>query len=336
MIAVRALPLLAFLACAPDPVEIGVTEWETPVGTAGFAEGRTGPAGHVALRRYEEILLVAPDGQLLFRVPCGDCAMPNRTLALDQAGNLYLTLAMVEEEQIELRKLAAGDGGEVWSLRLPGDRLSPGVLIDGAGNLWAIVNAAGPTDLGGGPVGGAETEARWARFDPDGRHLASGALGFVAGACSAAWPDRAGVVLTRSGCVGAIAIDAGGAVAGIEERDDRGLVATHADGEITVQSYSDAPSELLRLDAEGRERWRVELGAFGLNAATAVTGGSLMVSQYDGLGASSDVSYLQEIDAGGDVSEREYFTATASLVAGAPLDGYAFVSDGQLVRRRLP
>jgi hypothetical protein len=119
-----------------------------------------------------------------------------------------------------------------------------------------------------------------------------------------------------------------------EKRGQDALVAAHAGGEITLQSQTSTPA-LFRLDAEQSQRWRVALGDFGLNEATPVADGGLLVRQFDELGLSNDVSYLQHIGAGGELSDREYFTGSVKVVEGAPLDG-ALLTDGTLVRRRLP
>jgi hypothetical protein len=341
MKAARLAPLVLVVACAPDEEAIGTTEWSTPLEFSVFAVGVAGPAGHVAIRTETGIQLFAPDGQSAWSAPCGeDCFAPGATMALDHNGDVFVTEVHVEQEEIEVRKLAHADGSLAWIRTFPGERLSPGALVDGSSDVWIVVVAAGPTDLGGGPVGGADREARWARLDGDGQHLASGALGFVVGPCAAAWPDHPGVVLSGPGCMGAIAVDRDGA---IEWRDDSSDIVSFvlgAGGEVTMVSIAGGSDELIRVDGDHREHWRVRLGAWGINELTPLADGGLIATQFDGLGSTSDVTYLQRVTPDGELSDREYFVDGVTLVEGPVAERYRMLVPGKagtvLVGRRLP
>lgn len=329
MKAARLAPLLLVTACVPDEDAIGTTEWSTPLELSVFAGAVAGPASHVAIRTEDGIHLFAPDGQSAWSAPCADdCLAPRATMALDQSGDVFVTEVHVEQEEIEVRKLAHADGSLAWIRTFPGERLSPGALVDSSNDVWIVVVAAGPTDLGGGPVGGSDREARWARLDGDGQHLASGALGFVVGPCAAAWPDHPGLVLSGPGCTGAIAVDRDGAIEWREESEDVVSFVPGGGGEITMVSIVGSSVELRRVDGERRQRWHVGLGAWGINELTTVADGGLIATQYEGLGSTSDVTYLQRVSADGDLTDREYFVDGVALVEGSPAAGYRMLVSG--------
>lgn len=182
--------------------------------------------------------------------------------------------------------------------------------------------------------------------------VASGALGFVVGPCAAGWPDRPGVVLSGPGCTGAIAINGDGAIEWREDGEDVVSFVPGRNGEITMVSIAADTVELRRVDAERRERWRVGLGPWGVNELTPVADGGLIATQFEGLGSTSDVTYLQRVSTDGELSAREYFVDGVRLVEGAAAAGYRMLvwGDGEvdlhdrnaratgavLVGRRLP
>jgi hypothetical protein len=99
-----------------------------------------------------------------------------------------------------LLKLAATDGGHVWSKRFGGDATSyqygEGVALDAAGNTVVVGEFSDKLDLGGGPMpGSGGTDIFLGKLNPSGGHIWSAHFGDGA--------DQYG---------GAVALDANGAV----------------------------------------------------------------------------------------------------------------------------
>ena len=323
-----AIPLL-LAACAPANESIGRTEWA--VETTGANHGVVGPAGHVLLTEGGyDIELLEPDGERAWSVSCPRFCYGG---AVDAEGNAYLDL---DDDGLELVKLAAADGAVEWSLAFDTGSASD-VVVGSDGAVWLVLNGSESIDLGGGPVGGTGLGGRWARFASNGTHLASGAVDFVVDP----W-------LARPLPQGGLLLGGRGALQAIDETGDElwrvsrvvSDVTVHEDGELTLAQLvprsdgSDGWTELVRLDSDRNVRWSHSVAS---NAQiTPLAAGDVMAFGSDGLADDDDVSYLELVEASGD-AQREVFEDFILLFTGPPFDGYRFanVTDRSIIARSL-
>jgi outer membrane protein assembly factor BamB len=325
MRSIVALALLLAASCTPASEPIGTTEWVLPHASATDDDASVGPSGHVLLSDLRGALtLVGPDGSELWTVAGDEQCNPSTPVAVvDRDGKVYVACGQPGEEAnfLKLSSLAATDGSVVWRQQfVAGSEIKPTLRLDGDGVLWVLVNSDEPIDFGGGPVGGSERHGNWARFDLEGGYLDSGAFDFVVGSCGGAWPDRGGIVVSEFACTGATAIEPDGSIRWSQSEYDLGTAAFHPGGEITVS----AADGLLRLDADGRELWRRELGLTLDSGDLTAVGMGVIARSCDGL-SGCDVVYLQHVDEIGNPSPREYILAyEVNLLAGASFEGYRF------------
>lgn len=317
---------LAAVACGGgDPQKpIGTTEWAVPFARPIGSVAVAGASGHVAAYNNQRAVFFAPDGGVSW-----DQDFPNggqdASMAIDPDGAAYAAKPISDSQRVVFDKRAP-DGSELWSQTFTvtedGYALVHAVLVESGGTVLLLLNGRGAVDLGAGPVGEPTevTRGTWGRFDGDGGLLASGVVDFeVRGFQAAVWPDRDGFVvhalrLTREQLV---AFDGDGAE--LWSLDGPSITAPfclHEQGELTVV----VGAELVRLDAEQRQRWRIDPA---LRELVPLAGGEL-------IGATGDVvgDCLQQVDAAGEVTGPECFAGPVALAGGLPSSHYYFQVEG--------
>lgn len=323
--------LLMLAACAPNN-QIGQTSVE--VMAAQMKDGIAGVTGHLARSTGTTVELRLPTGALAWSESCrGSCP----ELVMDDQGNVYGVSSSAGTE-IFKRNV---DGALAW-MRVAGDTTH--FTLDATGNVWVSVTSAQPIDLGGGAIGGGDTPFLWARYAPDGTHLASGTMEvFLIG--PRALPGG-GIVGVDSSSRHIVAVDDLGRTQWrIDERVDE--VAVHADGEITAVTNIKDPISFVRFDADRNVRWRrSSSGELDLDAHVKLSplpDGSIVFAGGDSLAGSieTDARFLEHIDRDSHPTREVLDSPVVQLYPSVGLDGFWFFAtdfidaDGVLIRRRL-